>query len=129
MSRRPEPPAARRPCRSWSQLLNHGVDHVEGLPRWKCLGLYGSEGVHILADDAVALVDGEAGLPVDVDGLGIVLVGPLDYDEGSPERGVCVRGEGHHLDGDVALLGGPGDMAELVAQHFRAADLLADRGF
>src|SRR6185437_2069431 len=126
-SRRPEPPTARRPCWSWSQLLNHSVDHVEGLPRRERLSLYGSEGVHILADDAVALVDGEAGLPVDVDGLGIVLVGPLDDDEGSPERGVRVRSEGHHLDDYVTLTGGPGDVAQLVAQHLRAADLLADR--
>lgn len=37
--------------------------------------------VHILAYDAVALIDSETGLAIDLDGLGVVLVGPLDDDE------------------------------------------------
>lgn len=51
------------------------MDEVEGFSGWERLGLYGGEGVHVLPDDAVALVDGEAGLAIDVDGLGVILVG------------------------------------------------------
>jgi len=84
-------------------------------------GLHGREGVHILTDDAAALVDGETfvdgetGLPVD--GLGVV-PSPLNDDEGVDERGVCVGGEGHHLDGDIEPAGGPGDVAG--AGHYGA---------
>ena len=75
------------------------------------MGLCGGEGVYVLADDAVAFVDGPAGFAVDVDGCGVVLVGPLDDDEGVAECGVRVGGVGHHLDGDVELAGGSGDVA------------------